>query len=98
VGSNPRKPIWHLRVTRQLLDTVEQRPREERLAFRTTVEALLRNPSDRALGVRPIAAVGRPRVFSVPIQDNEELYGVLTFELYRDHPVVHLFWVTFFGS
>jgi hypothetical protein len=98
VGSNPRKPIRHLRVSQQVLDTVEPRPREERLAFRTTVEALLRDPSDRALGVRPVTAVGRPNVFSVPIQDNEELYGVLTFEVYRDHPVVHLFWVTFFGA
>lgn len=98
MGSNPRKPAWHLRVTQQVLDTVERRPREERLAFRTTVEALLSDPLDRALGVRPVTAVGRPRVFSVPIQDNEELYGVLTFEVYRDHPVVHLFWVTFFAA
>jgi len=98
VGSNPRKPIWHLRVSQQILETVEKRPREERSAFRTTVEALLRDPADRSLGVRPVTAVGRPRVFSVPIQDNEELYGVLSFEVYRDHPVVHLFWVTFFGA
>jgi len=98
VGSNPRKPTRHLRVTQQVLDTVERRPRDERLAFRSTVEALLRDPLDRDLGVRPVTAVGRPRVFSVPIQDNEELYGVLTFQLYRDHPVVHLFWVTFFGA
>jgi hypothetical protein len=95
VGSRPRKGIWHLRTHSDVTEAVEARPLKERVVFYAIVEQLLRNPFDRGLGVRPVTAIPRPRIFSVPIQDNDAIYGVLSFEVYRDHPVVHLFWVKF---
>ncbi|MHB8613559.1 MAG: hypothetical protein ACYDAL_14190 [Candidatus Dormibacteraceae bacterium] len=96
MGSNPRKTIWHLRIHRDVIDVVAKRPDAERLAFHAVIQAILHDPFARSLGGRPAKAIPRPRVYSVPIQDNDDLYGVLTYEVYRDHPVVHLFWVRFF--
>ena len=97
MGSRPRKRIWHPRIHSDVTDEVEKRSPAERLVFYAVVEQLLQDPFDRTLGVRPVTAIHRPRIFSVPIQDNEDLYGFLTYEIYRDHPVVHLFWVRFFN-
>jgi hypothetical protein len=43
-------------------------------------------------------AVGRRNIFSVPIGSAEGSFGVLTYQIYRDHPAIHLFWVRFWGE
>lgn len=89
--------IWHLRVLPEVLEVVARQPEPARLAFKELVDALRQSPRARELGVITLKSMPAPNLFSAPIGENGK-YGILTYQIYADHPAIHLFHVVFWQA
>jgi len=99
--AGPRKPrpfIWHLRVTRAVLQAIRAQPEPVRVACLDLVRGSTQNPYDRSLGVMQLKSVNAPNLYTVPIGTAPRAFGLLTYQVTIDHPTVHLFDVVFFES
>lgn len=95
-GSSGRL-VWHLRVHPDVIEAVAKQPEKVRIAFKELVDGLRLTPRSRDLDVLPAKALPWPNVYIAPF-GGEKPYGILTYQLYADHPAIHLFRVQFWDE
>lgn len=86
-----RRPRYHLRIVPKVIAKAGALPEDARLELFELIEALRENPQSRELGVLPLKDSQYLNCFSAPFSQ-----GVLVFQIYRDHPAVHLLRLTIF--
>ena len=94
-SANAERPLFHLRVHPDVTNAIAKQPEHVRVAVKTLVDALRLTPRSRDLGVLPGKALPWPNIYTAPIGPPDNSYGILTYQVYADHPAIHLFKVLF---
>ena len=76
-------------------DLIATRSDPEKLATMQLVDGLLQHPRARSLGVTPVKGIRQKSVYTAPFGPGAGEYGHLDFEIWLDHPVVHIFRIVF---